>query len=60
MNRNFILRVGNCNHRAITPRLVEVVRHGSFDPLGVLTQREPIVDAIEAYRAFDRRGRQGV
>jgi threonine dehydrogenase-like Zn-dependent dehydrogenase len=36
------------------------VRHGSFDPLGVLTQREPIVDAIEAYRAFDRRGRQGV
>jgi threonine dehydrogenase-like Zn-dependent dehydrogenase len=31
------------------------VRNGSFDPLAVLTQREPITDAIEAYKAFDIR-----
>ncbi|NKJ50863.1 glutathione-dependent formaldehyde dehydrogenase [Burkholderia sp. SG-MS1] len=55
MNRNLVLRMGNCNHRAITPHLVELVRNGSLDPLGVLTQCEPITDAIEAYRAFDRR-----
>jgi threonine dehydrogenase-like Zn-dependent dehydrogenase len=55
MNRNLIVRMGNCNHRAITPRLVELVRNGSFDPLAVLTQREPITDALAAYRAFDQR-----
>jgi threonine dehydrogenase-like Zn-dependent dehydrogenase len=55
MNRNLVLRMGNCNHRAITPHLVELVRNGSFDPLAVLTQREPITDAIAAYRAFDSR-----
>lgn len=55
MNRNLVLRMGNCNHRAITPHLVELVRNGTFDPLAVLTQREPIMDAIAAYRAFDNR-----
>ncbi|ACC73862.1 zinc-dependent alcohol dehydrogenase [Paraburkholderia phymatum] len=55
MNRNLSVRMGNCNHRAITPKLVELVRNGSFDPLAVLTQREPITNAIEAYRAFDKR-----
>jgi threonine dehydrogenase-like Zn-dependent dehydrogenase len=55
MNRNLVLRMGNCNHRAITPHLIELVRNKSFDPLSVLTHREPITDAIEAYRTFDRR-----
>ncbi|RZF26336.1 glutathione-dependent formaldehyde dehydrogenase [Paraburkholderia sp. UYCP14C] len=55
MNRNLVLRMGNCNHRALTPRLIELVRNGTFDPLAVLTQREPLVDAIAAYREFDRR-----
>jgi threonine dehydrogenase-like Zn-dependent dehydrogenase len=27
----------------------------ALGPLGVLTPREPITDAIEAYRAFGRR-----
>jgi threonine dehydrogenase-like Zn-dependent dehydrogenase len=30
MNRNLVLCMGNCNHRAITPHLVEVVRNGSW------------------------------
>jgi threonine dehydrogenase-like Zn-dependent dehydrogenase len=55
MNRNLVLRMGNCNHRAITPHLVELVSNGSLDPLAVLTQREPIADAISAYRASDLR-----
>ncbi|MEI6001707.1 glutathione-dependent formaldehyde dehydrogenase [Paraburkholderia bengalensis] len=55
MNRNLSVRMGNCNHRAITPKLVELVRNGSFDPLAVLTQCEPITNAIAAYRAFDTR-----
>lgn len=55
MNRNLVVKMGNCNHRAITPKLVELVRNGSFDPLAVLTQREPIANAIDAYKAFDTR-----
>jgi threonine dehydrogenase-like Zn-dependent dehydrogenase len=55
MNRNLSIKMGNCNHRSITPKLVELVRNDSFDPIGVLTQREPIMNAIEAYEAFDAR-----
>lgn len=55
MNRNLVVKMGNCNHRAITPKLVELVGNGSFDPLSVLTQREPITNAIDAYKAFDTR-----
>lgn len=55
MNRNLQIHMGNCNHRAILPELVELVRNGSIDPIAILTQREPIVNAIDAYKAFDKR-----
>jgi threonine dehydrogenase-like Zn-dependent dehydrogenase len=55
MNKNLTLKMGNCPHRAYLPRLVELVASGSIDPAMVLTQTEPLVDAIEAYKAFDRR-----
>jgi threonine dehydrogenase-like Zn-dependent dehydrogenase len=55
MNKNVTLKMGNCNHRAVTPALVERVRNGSFDPLRVLTTREPLMNVIEAYKAFDKR-----
>ncbi len=54
MNRNLTINLGNCHHRSIIPTLVELVGSGVVDPAKVLTQSEPIVDAIEAYRAFDR------
>ncbi|SEJ79183.1 zinc-dependent alcohol dehydrogenase [Paraburkholderia diazotrophica] len=55
MNRNLSVKMGNCNHRSIVPRLVELVANGSFDPASILTHREPITNAIEAYQAFDKR-----
>jgi threonine dehydrogenase-like Zn-dependent dehydrogenase len=55
MNKNLALNMGNCHHRKYIPRLVELVASGLVDPAEVLSQREPIVSAIEAYRAFDRR-----
>lgn len=55
MNRNLTINMGNCNHRNYIPKLVELVRGGAVDPLGVLTVREPMVDAIEAYKQFDKR-----
>jgi threonine dehydrogenase-like Zn-dependent dehydrogenase len=55
MNRNLSINLGNCNHRAILPTLVELVGSGIFDPSRVLTQSQPLMSAIDAYKAFDQR-----
>lgn len=55
MNKNITVRMGNCNHRKYLPMLVGLVRSGSVDPLRILTQREPLTEAIDAYRTFDLR-----
>src|SRR5439155_16351457 len=55
MNKNLTVKMGNCNHRRYIPRLVDMVRSGVIDPALVLTQREPLVSAIDAYKAFDER-----
>lgn len=55
MNKNLTIQMGNCNHRKYIPDLVEMVATGVIDPLRVLTQIEPMSDAISAYEAFDKR-----
>ena len=53
MNKNLTLQMGNCPHRRYIPDLVELVRNGSVDPTLILTQSQPLLGAIEAYKAFD-------
>ena len=53
--RNLTVRAGNCNHRRYMPKLVGLVATGALDPTEILTQTEPITDAIKAYKIFDRR-----
>jgi threonine dehydrogenase-like Zn-dependent dehydrogenase len=48
MNKNLAIRMGDCNHRSIIPRLVDQVRNGAFDPLTVPTNREPMMDVLDA------------
>ncbi len=55
MNKNLTIQMGNCPHRRYVPMLVELVASGVFDPEQILTRREPLTDAIEAFRSFDRR-----
>lgn len=55
MNKNLTIRMGNCNHRKYLPALIELVQSGAVEPLAILTERKPISDALDAYRAFDRR-----
>ncbi len=55
MNKNLTLKMGNCPHRRYGPHLVELVRTGAVDPVAILTEMEPLSDAIAAYEAFDRR-----
>ena len=55
MNKNLSLRMGNCPHRKYLPLLIEMVRNGTIDPAELLTQRQPLMDAIAAYKEFDKR-----
>ena len=53
MNRNLTLNMGNCNHRKYIPRLVDMVHNGTIKPSQIITQREPLRSALDAYKAFD-------
>lgn len=55
MNRNLTVNMGNCNHRKYIPKLVSMVKNGTIEPEAILTQVEPMMDVIEAYKAFDKR-----
>lgn len=55
MNKNLTLKMGNCNHRKYIPTLVDLVVSGVVDPVSVLTQMEPMQNAIDAFKAFDER-----
>jgi threonine dehydrogenase-like Zn-dependent dehydrogenase len=55
MGKNLTMQMGNCPHRKYLPRLIELVRSGKADPTKVLSNVEPMSDAIAAYKAFDQR-----
>lgn len=55
MMKNLTIKAGNCNHRRYIPHLIELVQSGNVTPSKVITQTEPLTDAIEAYKAFDLR-----
>jgi len=55
LDKNLTIKAGNTPHRKYIPDLVDLVETGAIDPAQILTQTEPLTDAIEAYKAFDRR-----
>jgi threonine dehydrogenase-like Zn-dependent dehydrogenase len=55
LDKNLTIKAGNTPHRKYIPELVDLVESGVIDPAEVLTQTEPLTDAIEAYKAFDLR-----
>ncbi|WP_167398935.1 hypothetical protein [Arthrobacter pityocampae] len=55
MNKNLTIRMGNCDHRSVTPPLLDLVASGVFDPTAFITQHKPIKDVVDAYLNFDRR-----
>ena len=55
MDKNLTIKAGNTPHRKYIPELIEMVEAGMIDPAEVLTHTEPLEDAIEAYKAFDKR-----
>ncbi len=55
MNKNLSIQAGNCPHRRFVPDLIEIVRSGLADPRQILSQKERLMSAIDAYEAFDQR-----
>jgi threonine dehydrogenase-like Zn-dependent dehydrogenase len=55
MNKNLTVKMGNCNHRKYLPYLIDLVLTGRLDPAQVLTQIEPMMSVLDAYKAFDQR-----
>jgi threonine dehydrogenase-like Zn-dependent dehydrogenase len=53
MNKNLRMNMGNCHHRKYIPKLIELTLAGKVDPAKVLTQCEPLTDAISAFASFD-------
>ncbi|MEX5539810.1 zinc-dependent alcohol dehydrogenase [Pseudomonas poae] len=54
MNKNLRMNMGNCHHRKYIPKLIEMTLAGRVDPSKVLTQHEPMGDAISAFQKFDQ------
>lgn len=55
MNKNLTIRMGNCNHRKYIPMLIDLVQRGAIDPLTILTEETALTNALDAYKAFDKR-----
>ena len=55
MNKNFTINMGNGNHPRYIPRLLAMVESGVVDPEQMVTQHEPLRDALDAYKQFDLR-----
>ncbi len=55
MQKNIRIHSGNCNHRKYAPALIDLVVSGAVQPQAVLSNIEPMHDAIAAYKHFDQR-----
>lgn len=55
MNKNLTINMGNCHHRKYIPKLIELILNRRIDPSRILTKVTPMHNAIEAFKAFDRR-----
>ncbi|WP_420137386.1 zinc-dependent alcohol dehydrogenase [Sphingomonas sp.] len=55
MNKNLTIRMGNANHRRYYDVLIDHVLAGRLNPVEILSNVEPLSDAISAYKAFDER-----
>ncbi|MDG4808767.1 glutathione-dependent formaldehyde dehydrogenase [Micromonospora sp. WMMD1120] len=53
--RNLTVKAGNGNHPRYIPRLMAMIEAGQVHPESVLTQQQPLADAIAAYQQFDLR-----
>lgn len=55
VGKNLTLKMGACHHRKYIPPLLAMIQSDVIDPTEILTQVEPLTDAIAAYKAFDQR-----
>ncbi len=54
MGKNLSVLMGNCNHRRYMEELIALVANGTIRPGRVLTQQEPFVSVLDAYKNFSQ------
>jgi len=55
VEKGLTINMGNCPHRKYIPKLIDLIASGRIDPSKILTHVAPLSNAIEAFKAFDRR-----
>jgi threonine dehydrogenase-like Zn-dependent dehydrogenase len=55
MEKNVTVTMGNCNHRAYFPLLLDWVQEEKIDLVPFMTQTMPFDEIVEAYKHFDKR-----
>ena len=55
MNKNISILAGHVPHRKYIPYLIDLISRGEVDPTRILTEKKPLLSAIDAYKAFDER-----
>jgi threonine dehydrogenase-like Zn-dependent dehydrogenase len=55
MNKNLTINAGNCNHRRYIPKLQGLIHSGVVDLDFILSNKEPLPFAVDAYKEFDTR-----
>lgn len=54
MNRNLTVKAGNRPHRALMPRIIDLIASGRLDAGRAVTKQQGMTSGIEAYETFDR------
>jgi len=55
VDRNLTIQAGVCNHRKYIPRLLDMVKSRTVDPARLVSHREPLMSAVDAYHALAQR-----
>lgn len=55
MQKDLTIRMGNCNHRAYFPLVLDWLKNGTIDTAQFISHKIPFDEVIDAYKHFDKR-----
>ncbi|MBI5203029.1 MAG: alcohol dehydrogenase catalytic domain-containing protein [Elusimicrobia bacterium] len=55
VGKNLTIKAGGCPHRKYIPRLLRLIESGQVDVSPIVTRREKLSTALDAYREFEKR-----
>jgi len=55
MQKSLTMRTANCSHRKYIPKVIQLMEESNFRPSTILTKMQPINEAVDSYKHFDKR-----